>query len=134
MAIFGSKQERDLCNAVAAAIHAPTKNFAGETTLAEFIDMAAACRVYLTNDSGAMHLASALGIPTVGIFGSTNPARTGPFGPRAVVVSHPLDCSPCLARTCRFGHYRCLGEISAAPVADALASRGAFARRSGPVA
>ena len=51
------------------------RNFAGETSLAEFIDLAAACRVYLTNDSGAMHIASALGVPTVAIFGATDDIR-----------------------------------------------------------
>jgi heptosyltransferase-2 len=57
VAIFGSKDERELCDAVTASIQAKAQNFAGETSLAQFIDMAAACRVYLTNDSGAMHIA-----------------------------------------------------------------------------
>src|SRR4029077_2097664 len=56
VAIFGSKDERDLCGTIAAAVSAPVKNFAGETSLAEFIDLAAACRVYLSNDSGGMHI------------------------------------------------------------------------------
>ena len=80
VAIFGSKAERALCESVAAAIAAPVKNFAGETSLAEFIDLAAACRVYLTNDSGAMHIASALGVPTVAVFGATDDQTTGPTG------------------------------------------------------
>ena len=87
VAIFGSKDERDLCAAIAAAIPVPVHNFAGETTLAEYIDLAAACRVYLTNDSGGMHVASALGVPTVAIFGATDdmapdPPAPGPRGPR----------------------------------------------------
>src|SRR5579859_2405712 len=81
VAIFGSKDERALCSTIAAAISAPVKNFAGETSLAEFIDLAAACRVYLSNDSGGMHIASALGVPTVAIFGATDDAATGPAGP-----------------------------------------------------
>ena len=60
VAVFGSSAERELCASVTAAITRPVRNFAGETSLAEFIDMAAACRIYLTNDSGAMHIASAL--------------------------------------------------------------------------
>ena len=55
-----------------------------------------------------MHVAGALGIPTVGIFGSTNPQRTGPLGPRTRALYHRIECSPCLERTCRFGHYNCL--------------------------
>ena len=107
VAIFGSKDERELCEAVAAAIARPAKNFAGETTLAEFIDLAAACRVYLTNDSGAMHIASALGVPTVAVFGATDEIATGPTGPLARVVREPVECSPCLKRECPIDH-RCM--------------------------
>ena len=117
VAIFGSKDERDLCASVAASIAAPVKNFAGETSLAEFIDLAAACRVYLTNDSGAMHIASALCIPTVAVFGATDDQTTGPTGPLAKVVREAVECSPCLKRECPIDH-RCMTRVSAARVAD----------------
>jgi heptosyltransferase-2 len=116
VAIFGSKSERDLCATVAAAIKAPVKNFAGETTLAEFIDLAAACQVYLTNDSGAMHVASALGVPTVAIFGPTDDSTTGPTGPLARILREPVECSPCLKRECPIDH-RCMTRVDAARVA-----------------
>ena len=117
VAIFGSKDERDLCESVAASITAPVKNFAGETTLAEFIDLAAACRLYLTNDSGAMHIASALGVPTVAIFGATDDQTTGPTGPLAKVVREPVECSPCLKRECPIDH-RCMTRVSSTRVAE----------------
>lgn len=117
VAVFGSKDERELCESVAAAIRAPAKNFAGETSLGEFIEMAAACRVYLTNDSGAMHIASALGVPTVAIFGATDDAGTGPTGPLARVVREPVECSPCLKRECPIDH-RCMTRVAAARVAQ----------------
>jgi len=117
VAIFGSAQERELCASVAAAISAPSRNFAGETTLAEFIEMAAACRVYLTNDSGAMHIASALGVPTVAIFGATDDTATGPTGPLARVVREPVECSPCLKRECPIDH-RCMMRVDAVRVAQ----------------
>jgi len=117
VAIFGSKDERALCESVAASITAPVKNFAGETSLAEFIDLAAACRVYLTNDSGAMHIASALGVPTVAIFGATDDQTTGPTGPLAKVVREPVECSPCLQRECPIDH-RCMTRVSASRVAE----------------
>jgi heptosyltransferase II len=117
VAIFGSKDERDLCASVAASIVAPVKNFAGETTLAEFIDLAAACRVYLTNDSGAMHIASALGVPTVAVFGATDDQTTGPTGPLAKVVREVVECSPCLKRECPIDH-RCMTRVGAARVAE----------------
>lgn len=75
-----------------------------------------------------MHLAAAIGIPAVGIFGSTNPVRTGPRGAHAVVLHHPLACSPCLARTCRYGHYDCLRGIEVPEVVAALERAGAFSR------
>jgi heptosyltransferase-2 len=118
VAIFGSKDERDLCASVAAAITAPSRNFAGQTSLAEFIDLAAACRVYLTNDSGAMHVASALGVPTVAVFGATNDATTGPTGPLARVIREPVECSPCLKRECPIDH-RCMTRVESARVAQA---------------
>ena len=117
VAVFGSQAERELCAWVAAAIAAPVRNFAGETTLAEFIELAAACRVYLTNDSGAMHIASALGVPTVAIFGATNHLTTGPTGPLARVVREPVECSPCLRRECPIDH-RCMTRVEAATVAE----------------
>ena len=118
VAIFGSNDERDLCASVAAAITAPSRNFAGETSLAEFVDLAAACRVYLTNDSGAMHIASALGVPTIAIFGATNDATTGPTGPLARVIRHPVECSPCLKRECPIDH-RCMTRVESARVVEA---------------
>jgi len=118
VAIFGSRDERELCESVAASITTPVKNFAGETTLAEFIDLAAACRVYLTNDSGAMHIASALGVPTVAVFGATDDQTTGPTGPLARVVREPVECSPCLKRECPIDH-RCMTRVSASRVAEA---------------
>jgi heptosyltransferase II len=121
VAIFGSKDERELCAEVARATSGasgvPVKNFAGETTLAQFIELAAACRVYLTNDSGAMHIAAALGIPTVAVFGATNDVTTGPTGPLARVVREPVECSPCLKRECPIDH-RCMTRVSAARVAE----------------
>lgn len=117
VAIFGSEQERALCDTVTAALNVPSRNLAGETTLAEFIELAAACRVYLTNDSGAMHIASALGVPTVAIFGATDDAGTGPTGPLASVVREPVECSPCLKRECPIDH-RCMTRVDAARVAQ----------------
>jgi heptosyltransferase-2 len=93
------------------------KNFAGETSLAEFIDLAAACRVYLTNDSGAMHISSALGVPTVAVFGATDDQSTGPTGPLAKVVREPVECSPCLKRECPIDH-RCMTRVDSARVAQ----------------
>jgi ADP-heptose:LPS heptosyltransferase len=97
---------------------------AGATDIAELIAMLSICGAFAGNDSGAMHLAGALGIPTVGIFGSTNPYRTGPLGPRAQFIWNKIDCAPCLARTCRFGHYNCLTGIAVDDVAARIGPPG----------
>jgi len=113
VALFGSAAERGVCATIASAIGAagcPAHVLAGSTTLGQFIELAAACRLFLTNDSGAMHIASALGVPTVAIFGSTDHEATGPTGPLARVVREPVDCSPCLLRECPIDH-RCMTRI-----------------------
>ena len=118
--LFGSRQERPLCQAMAEAIRRagrPVLNLAGETTLATFIGLAAACRVFLTNDSGAMHVASALGVPTVAVFGPTEYFATSPAGPTNALVREPVDCSPCMLRDCPIDH-RCMTKISAERVAE----------------
>jgi heptosyltransferase-2 len=119
VALFGSGAERALCEVVAGAlgnVEVACRNFAGETTLREFIEMTAACEAMLTNDSGAMHIASALGIPTVAVFGATDHVGTGPAGPLARVVREDVECSPCLLRECPIDH-RCMTRVSAERVA-----------------
>lgn len=115
--IFGSPSERDLCESVATRLPG-SHNLAGRTSLAEFIDLASACRVFLTNDSGGMHIASALGIPTVAVFGATDDTTTGPAGPLARVVREHAECSPCLLRECPIDH-RCMTRVTPERVAAA---------------
>ncbi|HSU30633.1 MAG TPA: lipopolysaccharide heptosyltransferase II [Bryobacteraceae bacterium] len=115
VAVFGSEQERAICEEVGSAAEASgvtCMNFAGRTTLTQFIAMAAACDVYLTNDSGPMHIASALGVPTVAVFGATDAMATGPTGSHSKVVCEPVECSPCLLRECPIDH-RCMTRIPA---------------------
>jgi heptosyltransferase-2 len=118
VALFGSSSERPLCEQVAGMIQAPVCNFAGQTSLAGFIDMAAACEVFLTNDSGAMHIASALGVPTVTVFGATDHIATGPTGDLAQIIREPVDCSPCLKRECPIDH-RCMTRVQPERVVEA---------------
>jgi len=117
--VFGSQGERPLCEAVSAQLRhegLEARNLAGQTTLREFIDLAAACRLFLTNDSGAMHVASALGVPTVAIFGATDDTTTGPTGLLARVVREHAECSPCLLRECPIDH-RCMTRVTTSRVA-----------------
>jgi heptosyltransferase-2 len=120
--LVGAPSERAKCEEVAAASGVGAIVAAGQTTIGELVALLSLCDSFIGNDSGCAHLAGALGIPTVAIFGSTDPGRTSPVGNRARVIYHKLECSPCLARTCRFGHYRCLTQIEPEELADAMRS------------
>jgi heptosyltransferase II len=112
VAVFGATGEAELCRAIAAETGPEAVSMAGETTLAEYIDLVAACRLYLTNDSGPMHVAAALGVPTVAIFGATDHVATGPSASWARVVRRDLDCTPCLLRECPLAEHRCMLAVT----------------------
>jgi heptosyltransferase II len=118
--LVGAPAERAKCEEVARAAANGAIVAAGETNIGELIALLSLSDAFIGNDSGAMHLAGALGIKTVALFGSTNPYRTGPLGTKTRVVYHRLQCSPCLARTCRYGHYNCLKQIAPSEPVDAL--------------
>jgi heptosyltransferase II len=112
--LFGSGAESQLCEEAAALLKpagVAVQNMAGRTSLREFIDLAAACQAFLTNDSGAMHIAVALGVPSVTIFGATDHIATGPSGPVARIVRESVECSPCHLRECPIDH-RCMTRVS----------------------
>ena len=118
--VFGSAAERALCTQVADAVPG-ARNLAGETSLREFIDLTAACSLFLSNDSGAMHIASALGVPVAAVFGATDDTATAPSGRRSLVIREHADCSPCLLRECPIDH-RCMTRVTADRVAEAALS------------
>lgn len=120
IAIFGSAEEGDVAITVEQHLRAhgiPSRNFAGQTSLADFIELAAACDLFLTNDSGPMHIASTLGVPTVAVFGATDEQATGPTGTHSRIVREPVECSPCLLRECPIDH-RCMTRVDAHRVAQ----------------
>jgi heptosyltransferase II len=127
--LVGAPSERAKCAEVASLAASGAMVSAGETSIGELIALLSISSGFVGNDSGCMHLAGALGIPTVAIFGSTNPIRTGPAGSRSRVIWHHLECSPCLARTCRFGHYNCLHQIESKEALEALSALGVSASR-----
>ena len=118
--IFGSKEEWPICNVVHEYLQQGRQqsiNLAGKTLLREFIDIVAACDLLLTNDSGPMHIASALGVPTVAVFGATDHEATGPTGAWSRVVREDVECSPCLLRECPIDH-RCMLRVPVERVAE----------------
>ncbi|MDF2954241.1 MAG: ADP-heptose:LPS heptosyltransferase [Thermodesulfobacterium sp.] len=87
-------------------------NLCGKTDLTEVAGIFSFAKAVISNDSGLMHLAAALKIPQIAIFGSTDPEKTGPLNPKAIVLKKDLPCSPCFKRTCKYGHYKCLKDIT----------------------
>jgi len=109
--IFGGRGEEELGAAIAGKMTAPTLVLSGRTTVRRLMALIKQCRLFITNDTGPMHIATSFGVPTVAIFGPTDPATTSPFGSRHELVRHPVDCSPCLLRECPIDH-RCMQGIS----------------------
>jgi heptosyltransferase-2 len=94
-------------------------NMAGKTTLMELCQLIKICRLLLTNDTGPMHLADALGTPVVAIVGSTSAELTGPMLPLSRVVHEPVECSPCFLRECPID-FRCMDRITVDRVAQTV--------------
>ncbi len=113
--IFGSRQEQFIAEAICRNMAIRPLVLSGRTRLSELIAMIACCDLFITNDSGPMHLAAALGIPTLALFGSTDEVATGPLSPSAVVLNKKVECSPCLLRECPIDH-RCMTQITAEEV------------------
>ena len=82
----------------------------GKTDLRTAVSLIASCRLFISNDSGLMHVAGALNIPTIAIFGSTNPMTTAPVGEKSLIIYKDVDCSPCLKKTCT-ADFRCMDSI-----------------------
>jgi heptosyltransferase II len=129
--LLGSGKEAALCEVIAVAAPGACRVLAGKTSLIDAMALIAASRGVVSNDSGLMHVAAAFGLPQVAVFGSTSPEHTPPLNARAAVIwlkeELQLDCMPCFERVCRFGHTRCLTELSAARVEAALESKLAAA-------
>jgi heptosyltransferase-2 len=124
--LVGGASDMAQCEQIASASACGAMVAAGQTNIGQLMALLSLCDGFVGNDSGAAHLASALNVPAVVIFGSTNPLHTGPLGARTAILYKAIECSPCLARTCRFGHYRCLREISPTEALTALANLGAL--------
>ncbi len=118
LVLLGGPEERPVADRVRECLHSPVLDLVGQTDLRQALGVLSQLRVLITNDSGLMHAAAALGLPLVALFGSTDPVATGPFTHKATVLRHPLPCSPCFKRTCD-QNYSCLAAIGVEEVKDA---------------
>ena len=133
--LLGSGKEFELCDAIAAPVNAQFAgkclNLAGKTSLSGAFSAISAAKSVVSNDSGLMHVAAALGVPQVAIFGSSSPLHTPPLNDLAQVLwlkndagyQPPLDCAPCFERDCPLGHTRCLNDIAAYDVLQKIQTR-----------
>ena len=115
--IMGSSEDRPLGDSLAAAAPERSLNLAGETSLPEMVECLRRSELLVTNDTGPMHVAAALGRPVIALFGPTDPRRTGPYGQLERTLQHSLPCVPCLKSDCRYARpLECLNAISPAMV------------------
>lgn len=117
--IFGVEGDRPVADIIAGSLGGECENLAGLTTLAELIERMRECRLVLSNDTGAMHLAAHLGVPVIAIFGSTEERLTGPMGPASRVLRHHTVCSPCFLRECPLD-FRCMRAVTVEEVTAAV--------------
>jgi lipopolysaccharide heptosyltransferase II len=120
--LFGSKGERTFAEAIAGQMKHPALVLAGRTTLGELMALIRRCTLFITNDSGPMHLAAALDVPQLAIFGSTSEVATGPLSDRAEVLKESVACSPCFRRECPID-LRCMTAITVERVVSAAERR-----------
>ena len=116
--IFGGPGEKVLGSYLSELMGNDCANFCGETSLREAVALIGKCQLFITNDSGLMHVAAALDIPQIALFGSTDPVTTSPCSKKSQIIRVPVSCSPCLQPECRSDH-RCMKNISVEMVYNA---------------
>ena len=116
----GVKDEVQIITEIQARMQGESINVAGKTTLTQLASILRACSVFIGNDSGPMHLAAAVGIHTIGLYGPGDPTRFGPVGEKCQTIRMKLDCPPCSGSTCRFGVDGCMSKIQVADVIQVL--------------
>ena len=108
--LFGTAAEQQVSDAIAAGIKGPSISLVGKTAIADLPALLSRCHLFVGNDSGAMHVAAAVDLPVVAIFGPTDPFGTAPITPRCTVVQEKPYCSPCFLRRCPIDH-RCMTSV-----------------------
>lgn len=110
--LIGSPKDHAVAETIANDAAGLCRNLCGKTDIAEAADLLAAAKLVVTNDSGLMHVAAAVGSPVIALYGSSSPLFTPPLSADARIVTLNLECSPCFKRTCPLGHLKCLNDLS----------------------
>lgn len=118
--LFGSAKDVEVTQQINTLTGNRCLDLGGKTSLAEAIDLMALGTVAVTNDSGLMHVAAALGIPLLSLFGSSDPHHTPPMSAKADILYLGLSCSPCFKRECPLGHFKCMRDMTPQMVIDRL--------------
>jgi heptosyltransferase-2 len=118
VAILGAKGEEELGRSIAARLKTRSVVCSGQTTVRELMALTKRCQIFITNDTGPMHIAAAFSVPTVAVFGPTDWRTTAPFGGRFTVVRKEVACAPCLLRECPIDH-RCMTQVTVEDVYEA---------------
>lgn len=106
--LFGSGKDKLICHTINQLAQYECTDFSGRTRLSEAIELLSMATLVVSNDSGLMHIATALNKPLVALYGSSDPSMTPPLGDKAEILSLSLDCSPCFQRECRYQHRNCM--------------------------
>jgi len=124
--LFGSGKDRAIGHEIAVASEGAATNLCGRTDLASAIDLLSLAEVVVSNDSGLMHVAAGVGRPVVALYGSSSHEHTPPLTRRRRIVRTGIECSPCFARECPLGHFKCMNELAPERVMKEIAAvRGA---------
>ena len=116
----GVKDELPIITEIQQLMQRASINIVGKTTLTQLASILHSCNVFIGNDSGPMHLAAAVGTPTIGLYGPGDPTRFAPIGVACQTIRRKLDCPPCLGTTCRFGKDGCMSQIQVTDVIQVL--------------
>ena len=128
---FGTEGEKEVTARICSKMKSRAISLVGETSMRDLAALIASCSLFIGNDSGAMHVAAAVGLPVIGIFGSTDPEGTSPLTEQFSLIREAVSCSPCFLRRCPVDH-RCMTRISADSVFSAAARSKVMAKNVFP--